>query len=305
MHGAERRLFAGIDGGQSSTVAVITNDSGELLGRGAAGPCDHIDEPPDSTRCAEACETAVARALAAAGLSESSRIEAIVVGLSGYDGEFHGVAPRLNAGRVQFEHDAPIALAGAVERRPAVVVIAGTGSVAYGEDAAGASVRVGGYGYLFGDAGSSFGLAREALASAMDLADAGLTSRLGDAALAYFDRPNLRALARAFYVREISRPQLANFARVIFDAARLGDAEANSLVDTAAGELATLAARAIKQLGLNDATVPVALTGGLFANPDFYRRTAEQAAQVAPNARIVRPLHDPALGAARLAMTGQ
>jgi N-acetylglucosamine kinase-like BadF-type ATPase len=304
MARVEGRLFAGIDGGQTSTTAVVTAESGDVLGRGVAGPCDHIDEPPDSRRCAEACETAVARALAAAGLPETSEVAAIVIGLSGYDGEFYGIRPDFGRAAVRFVHDAPIALAGAVDRRPAVVVIAGTGSVAYAEDAAGSALRVGGYGYVFGDEGSGFALARGALAAAMEAADRGVTSRLGDAALAYFDRADLRSLARSFYVHEISRPQLAGFARLVLDAARLGDAAADALVDAAVRALARLAQTAIDRLQANESSVPVALTGGLFANGDFYRRTVDALAAVAPAARPMRPRHDPAVGAARLASLG-
>lgn len=298
-------LFAGIDGGQSSTTAVVMNGSGEPLGRGSAGPCDHVDEPPDSRRCADACEAAVANALRAAGLPPDSPLDAVVVGLSGYDGALHGVPPDFGPALVRFVHDAPIALAGAVERRPAVVVIAGTGSVAYGEDGAGNGIRIGGYGYLFGDEGSSFWLARSALSTAMQAADRGSESRLGEAARAYFDRPDVRALARAFYVHEISRPELAKFARVVLDAARLGDAEASALVDAAALALAELAATAAQRLGLGAQSVPVALTGGLFANAEFTRRTAEHLERQLPGARVVKPLHDPATGAARMAMEGR
>jgi N-acetylglucosamine kinase-like BadF-type ATPase len=296
------RLFVGIDGGQSSTTAVVMDGSGDVLGRGVAGPCDHVDEPPDSTRCATACETATGRALAAANLPASSRIDTVVLGLSGYDGSFHGVPPRFGDARVRFVHDAPIALAGAVERRPAVVVIAGTGSVAYAEDGGGKTIRVGGYGYVFGDEGSSFALARTALSHAMEQADRGAPSRLGDAALAYFDRPHLRALARAFYLKEIGRPELATFARVVLDAARLGDPQAVAFVERAANALATLAVNAIERLALDGATVPVAFTGGLFANADLYRRAADGLCALAPSARVVKPLHDPATGAARMAM---
>jgi N-acetylglucosamine kinase-like BadF-type ATPase len=203
---------------------------------------------------------------------------------------------------VRYVHDAPIALAGAVQRRPAVIVIAGTGSVAYAEDADGTGIRVGGYGYLFGDEGSSFALARGALSLAMEEADRGVKSRLGDAALAYFDRPDLRALARAFYLKEIGRPELARFARVVLDAARLGDAAASALVERAANALGTLAANAVERLTSGGVSVPVALTGGLFANADFYRRVSEQVIARAPNARVVKPMHDPAIGAAHMAM---
>lgn len=297
-------LFVGIDGGQSATTAVVMNGSGQLLGRGVAGPSDHIDEPANSRRCADACETAVARALVVAALPEATPVRAVVIGLSGFDGVFHGVPPRFGNARVRYVHDAPIALAGAVERRPAVVVIAGTGSVAYAEDGDGKGVRMGGYGYLFGDEGSSFSLARGALSLAMEQADRGASSRLGDAALAYFDRPDLRALARAFYLNEIGRPELARFARVVLDAARLGDDAANALVDRAASALGALAANAIEQLALGGVSVPVALTGGLFMNADFYRRVAEQVQAQAINARPVKPLHDPAIGAAHMAMEG-
>jgi N-acetylglucosamine kinase-like BadF-type ATPase len=295
-------LFAGIDGGQSSTTAVILNGADQIVGRGVAGPSDHIDEPPESRRCADACEAALARALAAAQLPDSSTFEAVVVGLSGYDGELHGVAPHFASAKVRYVHDAPIALAGAVDRRPAVVVIAGTGSVAYAEDANRASVRIGGYGYVFGDEGSSFALARGALSYAMDQADRGARTRLGDAALAYFDRSDLRALARAYYLREIGRPEIATFARVVLDAARLGDSVANSLVDRAAVALASLAATAIARLNLTAISVPVAFIGGLFSSADIYRRTATQLGLLAANARLVKPQHDAAVGAARMAM---
>jgi N-acetylglucosamine kinase-like BadF-type ATPase len=298
-------LFAGIDGGQSSTTAVVMGGSGQTLGRGTAGPCDHVGEPPDSRRCADACEAAVAEALVAAGLPPDSPLDAVVVGLSGYDGAFHGVPPFFGSALVRFVHDAPIALAGAVERRPAVVVIAGTGSVAYGEDGSGNGIRIGGFGYVFGDEGSSFWLARSALSEAMKADDRGTSSRLGEAARAYFDRPDLRALARAFYLHEIGRPELATFARVILDAARLGDSEANALVDAGADALAGLAALAMQRLALGAQSVPVALTGGLFANPHFTRRTADRLEHLAPGARIVKPLHDPATGAARMAMEGR
>jgi hypothetical protein len=68
--------------------------------------------------------------------------------------------------------------------------------------------------------------------------------------------------------------------------------------------LATLASGAIERLGLVDVMVPVALTGGLFANPMLYRQTTEHLASLAANARAVKPLYDPAMGAARMAMEG-
>ena len=295
------RYVAGIDGGQSSTSAVVIDENGVVRGRASAGPADHVDEPAGSTKCADACTAALMRALDGAGLPRGTRFEAVHVGLSGYDDRFDGARPAFSARTVRLQHDAPIALAGAVQARPAVVVIAGTGSVAYGEDAAGASVRTGGWGYLFGDEGSAFAVARAALARAMAEDDRGARSPLGDAALAYFDRRSLRDLATAAQLGRIGRDKLASFARVVHDAARLGDAGAAAIVADAASALAALAAAAIVRLRLGDQPVPVAFSGGAFLNEAFFARTRERLAALAPHALAVTPRYDGATGAALLA----
>jgi N-acetylglucosamine kinase-like BadF-type ATPase len=291
---------AGVDGGQSSTLAVIVSEDGRLIGRGIAGPAAHVDERPGASTAADAVATAVGAALAAAGLPAETTLEAVRIGLSGWDEHFDGVLPALRAYSVRLSHDATIALAGAVPSRPAVVVIAGTGSVAYGEGPGGGAVRLGGWGYLFGDPGSAFAVAREALATAMRADDAGVPHPLGEAALAYFDRPNLRALATAAIQGRIARGKLAGFARVVFDAARLGDEDAIAIVESAAAALAELAAAAVRRLDA-DGLVQVAFTGGLVANDPFRADVHERLAVLAPTALAVAPRYEPAIGAALLA----
>jgi N-acetylglucosamine kinase-like BadF-type ATPase len=280
----------------------VVDQDGVVRGRGSAGPADHVDEPPGSTKCADACAAAVKRALDAAGLPGGTRLEAVRIGLSGYDSKFDGARPAFpGAGGVRMVHDAPIALAGAVYARPAVVVIAGTGSVAYGEDGAGGSVRVGGWGFLFGDRGSAFAVARDALAHAMAEDDRGRRSPLGDAALAFLDRRDLRELATAALLGRIPRGKVASFARVVHDAARLGDPTAAQIVGEAASALAELAAIAIERLQLSERPVQVAFSGGAFLNEAFLARTRERLGALAPNAQAVTPRYDPAVGAALLA----
>jgi N-acetylglucosamine kinase-like BadF-type ATPase len=296
-------LFAGIDGGQSSTVAVVVDAHGEVLGRGTAGPSDHVDEPATSQRAAQACEAAVAAALAAAHLPPDAPLEAVVIGLSGYEGKWHGREPHFASPIVRYKHDSVIALAGAIRERPAAVVIAGTGSAGYGEDANRESIRAGGFGYLFGDEGSSFAIARTALAAAMRVSDRGVLTDLGAAALSYFDCFDLRALARAVSLRQIGRPQLAGFTRLVFDAARLGDPEAAGIIDDAAAALAGLAQLLVEQLGSADVpAVPVAFVGGAVENAEFRATIARRLESATPLARVVAPAHEPAVGAALLAI---
>jgi N-acetylglucosamine kinase-like BadF-type ATPase len=301
MEARRNVLVAGIDGGQSSTTAVVLDRSGRVRGRGSAGPADHVDEPPGSRKCADACAEAVARALEAARLPADTRFEAVHIGLSGFDGAFDGARPAFPANTIRLEHDAPVALAAAVPSRPGIVVIAGTGSVAYGEDGSGTTVRVGGWGYLFGDAGSAFAIARDALADAMAADDRGVRSPIGDAALAFFDQPDLRAIATAALQGRMPRGELAAFARVVHDAARLGDPEAADAIERAARALAELAATAIQRLDLGGRPVAVGLSGGAFRSEPFFARVRERIAEVAPRADVVRARYDPAIGAALLA----
>ena len=295
-------LYAGIDGGQSSTIAVVLDADGNQLGRGTAGPSDHVGEPPESQRAALACETAVAEALRGAGLPAATALAAVVIGLSGYEGAWYGREPVFPGAVVRYEHDAVIALAGAIPARPAAVVIAGTGSAAYGERPDGGAVRAGGFGYLFGDEGSSFAIARAALAGAMRSADGGAVTNLGEAALGFFDYPDLRALARAVSLHEVTRPQLASFVRVVLDAARLGDVTARAIVDGAAADLADLAVRVVGRLAADgDGPVPVAFVGGAVENAGLRADVGRRVEAAEPRARVVEPAYEPAVGAALLA----
>lgn len=293
-------LYAGIDGGQSSTVALIADEQGKILGRGVAGPCDHIGQSADSPRFARALEGALGAALQQACLPVDSPFEAIVAGISGYEGAIQGVAPKLNAARVAYLHDARIAHAGAFEARDGIVVIAGTGSVAYGRRN-GEDAMVGGWGYLFGDAGSAFAIARAALARAMRAQDSGASSELGAHALRFFERSTLREIARAFYLEEIDRANLAAFTTAVVAAAQAGETEANAVVDEATAALGCLAATCAARLDYQEAWIPVALAGGAFASTWFADRTREAISVALPAATVAAQRHEPAMGALLLA----
>jgi N-acetylglucosamine kinase-like BadF-type ATPase len=292
-------LVAGIDGGQTSTAAAIVDADGVVVGCGTAGPSDHIGQPADSDRAARACERALAGALASARLPADTPLEAVVVGLSGYEGAWHGVEPRFATGVVRYVHDAPVALAGAIGTRPAGIVIGGTGSAGYAEGPAGEVVRVGGYGHLFGDAGSAFAVARAALAEAMETEDRGSLTDLGAAALAFFDVSDLRAFVRAVALAEIGRPQVAAFARVVLDAARLGDAAAAAIVEDAAAALGRLA-RALADRIAAPGPLPIAFVGGIAQHPLVTAALRVSLAK-ATRIEIVAPAHEPVIGAALLA----
>ncbi|MBV8152680.1 MAG: hypothetical protein JO101_12335 [Candidatus Eremiobacteraeota bacterium] len=294
-------LVAGIDGGQSSTVALIADENGVILGRGVSGGCDEVGEGTDSHRLAGALEEAVRQALVAGGLAADSRLEAVVAGMSGFEGSVRGAAPRLRAQTLRFLHDASIAHAGAFAMGPGIVVIAGTGSVAHGRAPSGETVTLGGWGYLFGDEGSAFAIARRALSAAMGADDHGLQIPLADAALKHFSSPDLRALARTLYSGVLNRARIATFAGTVIDIGLGGEFYAREIVDHAVGALSQLAWTTAFRLKQSSEAISISLCGGLFANERF--RSAVEAAirGTLPKATLVMPRYSPPAGALLLA----
>ncbi len=287
-------MFAGIDVGQSSTAAVI-GDGRRIAGRGEAGPGDEIGQGASSTRLRDAVEGALASALRDAGLPDDTRFEAIVAGISGYEGALAGAAPRLPSRRVELMHDAPIAHAGALAGEPGVVVIAGTGSVAYTRARDGRTRTVGGWGYLFGDQGSAFWIARTAFELAIDH-DAECAAQIA----AFFGEPDLRRTARAFYEGRIARERFAALAAYCVEAAQTPGACGclSDPVGAAARELARLAQQALID---PPGQTAVAFTGGLMRSSWFAGLVRATAHERLGACAIVEPVASPAEGALLLA----
>lgn len=292
-------FFAGIDGGQSSTVAVIGDESRRVVARGAAGPADEVAQGAESTRLRDALSGAIADALAQGGLPADTRFAAIVAGVSGYDGKVYGRPPDLPSDRVVLVHDTEIAHAGALGGKSGVVVIAGTGSVAYARDDRGRTAIIGGWGYLFGDEGSGFWLARDAVSDAAREADTGETSEFRALMLQHFAQPSLRALVRAFYTGEISRARLAAFAQVILREAETGSERAEQYVRDAAASLVLLAKHAAGRVGLS--SPDVAFAGGLMQNAALSGNVDRWMHELLPAANRRIPERDAAEGALLLA----
>ena len=295
------KLFAGIDGGQSSTIALVADERRRVLGRGIAGPCDYIGQSPDSVRFARALESAVSAALRAADLSPDSEFAAVVAGISGYEGKIVGAEPRLKSKRVHYLHDAKIAHAACFDDGPGIIVIAGTGSVALGRNAQGEEVAVGGWGFLFGDEGSGFAIARAAIAHAMQAQDVGIESALARRATEFFALPDLRAIAHEFYVNRIERSKLASFATIVFELNDRGEEAATRIVQGAARALADLASTCAQRLRLKPPEVDVSLSGGTFASESFARLVSASIRDRLPHSRVAKAREEPATGALLLA----
>lgn len=298
-------LYLGIDGGQSHTDAVISDGEGNLLGRGRGGPSGHAEQLGGLERVRQAVTESVEHALRSAGLGSVRETEFAFAhcAMTG-DGDFKEEPFRalLRARHLRVGHDAPAALAGATGGEPGIVVIAGTGSVAYGEKPGGEWLRIGGWGYMFGDEGGGFWTALQGVRRAMLAADGlGEPTALAELALKHFDSSDLMSLAMDVYGESITRDRFATFAAEVYRAATSGDRAAREVVEEGASYLARLASTVARRLAFSEEETRVACVGGVFRGALLREFFASALGEQLPRARITPPRFDPAIGALLLA----
>jgi N-acetylglucosamine kinase-like BadF-type ATPase len=292
---------AGVDAGGTKSLALLADEGGELLARARGGGANlHTHGEQGVER--------VLRALLGE-LSAVQPIDALCVGMAGVDTPrdaelVRGVLGRLGyTGRVRIVNDALIALVAGSGERHGIVVLSGTGSIAYGLDAGGRSARSGGYGNLLADEGSAYWLGHQALRAAVRASDGrGPATLLLGSVLAALRVGSVSELAERVY-RDSGLPkhEIAQLASLVEDASRAGDAVAAELIARAAAELALAAASVARQLGFGQAPLPVVLAGGTFkACPSLVDATRR--ALDVPGARATLLETEPAQGALTLAL---
>ena len=298
---AAGRLFLGVDGGQSSTKAVIGDVGGKVLGRGRAGPCNHASKSEGRSKLRTAVAAVVEDALDVAGLPVATEFEAACFGMSGGPADKRDlIAEIVRADAIRVIDDAEVALEGAVQGGAGAVVIAGTGSIAFAKGAAGKTVRCGGWGYLFGDEGGAFSIVRLAVQRALAAEEGwGPQTSLAGLFLDVTGADSVNEAMHCFYGPSWPRDRIARLAPEVDAAAEAGDRCAGEVLQAAGRALGDLAGTVTGMLELPRAQVPVHYTGGVFRSSRvrqaFKSRCQEQHCHVDP------PAHDGAIGALLLA----
>ncbi len=301
-------LYLGIDGGGTHTVTLLATAAAgggwTVLGRGTAGPCNR--QAVGTERALAALDEAVGAAFAAAGLPRRP-VASACLGLAGADrpddqAVIQEWARRVRlAGHIEVTSDAAILLAAGTPAGCGLVLIAGTGSIAFGQRADGRRERAGGWGHLLGDEGSAYALAMAALQAVARAADGrGPATRLTDRFLSHFGLRQPQELIAVVYRSGRDRADFAALAPLVIETAE-GDAVAALVVEAGAQELARAGEAVARRLGW-DGPVPVALSGGLLLGSEGYRRRvlgALQALGVRPEP--VALVEEPALGAIKRA----
>lgn len=292
------KFFLGVDGGQSSTTALIGDETGRIIGRGLGGPCNHAAAGEGRERLRRAITESVAAARSVAGLDPAARFSAACCGMSGGPDDKRALLEALlPADSLIVTTDAAIALAGATHSGRGIIVIAGTGSMAFGRNEANSAARAGGWGYLFGDEGSAFDITRQALRAALRMEEGwGPATDLRATLLGATASTNANELMHRFYEQDWPRDRIASLAPLIDAAAQAGDSGALEILQYAALQLATLASAVRAKLWEREAAVEVAYSGGVFESGTVTLRFRELV-ELEPNTRSSPAERSPAEGA--------
>jgi len=291
-------VVAGIDAGGTKTRAFALSRAGEVVGRGAGGAGNLLSSPDPGG----SISAALAEALA------GRRADAVVLSCAGGDRPADRERGREILRRIlgpevpiAVTHDAQAALYAGNAAGCGVVLIAGTGSVAYGRNATGAEERAGGWGHLVGDEGSAYWIGTEGLRAGSCAFDGrGSPTAIGGHLyrdLGVADFPEVLPL---LYGRAHPPPAIAAATRAVAQANVEGDPVAADIIRRGARELARAATVVAAKLGLSDG--PVYLAGGAFENVRALEQAVRQELLSAlPRAAVEPVAEEPAMGAARLA----
>jgi N-acetylglucosamine kinase-like BadF-type ATPase len=209
----------------------------------------------------------------------------------------------LGAGSLDVVTDADIALYGATEGGPGVVIIAGTGSICCGRNARGRKACAGGWGPLAGDEGGGSWMARRGLQAVARATDGrGPQTGLVEAACLYFNVSKADDLALAIYSPTMTNQAVAGFARHVVEAAKAEDNVAREIVAEGGRELGLAATTVIKALRMEREPFPVGYVGGMFeAGELLFGPLGGAVRRVAPAAYFTPPHLAPAEAAAEMA----
>ncbi|HEV8536794.1 MAG TPA: BadF/BadG/BcrA/BcrD ATPase family protein [Candidatus Limnocylindria bacterium] len=292
-------VVVGIDAGGSKTRAFAVDRDGAVIGRGAGGGANLLSSPDP----AGSIGAALAESLGGA------RPEAVVLSCSGGDRPADRekgrtilrqlVGPEV---RLEVTHDAIAALYAGNPVGCGVVLIAGTGSIAFGRNDEGEELRAGGWGHLIGDEGSGVWLGLEGLRAAAHHTDGrGAPTAITAHLLRELHVQSFMDVIPQVYGRPHPAPAIIGAVWAVGRAAAEMDAIAVSIVQRGAHALARATSTVASGLRLTDG--PIYLAGGAFESvPSLERAVRSELLAMLPRATVEPVREEPAMGAARLAM---
>jgi N-acetylglucosamine kinase-like BadF-type ATPase len=294
----------GIDAGGTKTVCLLGDDQGRVMSRvrGDGANLQAVGELQVEKVLHDVMEQAIGdRDIVPA---------AICLGMAGVDrpddhAVVRGIMKRIGfKARIMIVNDALIALESGAPGQPGVVIISGTGSIAYGRNAAGEAARAGGWGYVLGDEGSGYWIGRGALRAVLRAADhRGPRTILTPMLLERFGVAHPQLLLHEVYHNHLKPAAIGALASCVQHAFTEGDQAATGILRGAADELEGAALSVARRLELTSEPFAFILSGGIFrAVPWLADELARRLPVTAPRSSVRLLDREPAEGALTFAI---
>jgi glucosamine kinase len=301
-------FFLGIDGGGTKTRCVLADET-TVIAQSMTGGCSVIRHGEQQAR--EALHNAIGQVCAAAKMSPD-RISGICIGVTGaarpeIAGKIRSIlaelVPERAATKIEVVGDNVIALEAAFGPGPGVIAIAGTGSIVYGRDAIGKTVRAGGWGFAVSDEGSGYWIGRRAISAILGARDRNCATALESMVLHAWRLTGIDELVQQ--ANSTPPPDFPRLFPVVLSAAEKGDDTARNLLSEAGAELASLAAIVVRRIAsgapsatLPDDILPIATTGSVFRQSPDVRQVFYNTLRASfPGIDVRQDLADPVEGA--------
>ena len=282
-------IYLGIDGGGTKTVCAVGDES-RVLANATSGGSNVVRSGEALAR--ESLLTAIRDACASATV-KTSDIRRVCVGGSGaarpdVAAFVRRVVGEIASCEVLVVGDMETTMYAAFEDGPGVIVIAGTGSIAYGRNAQGKTMRAGGWGFAISDEGSGQWIGRTAVSEGLRARDEGHVEGVEDLVRMANGTPP---------------PNFSDLFPVVTDLSDSHDDVAAHVLKRAGAELSKLVKIVIERLFAGGEGVRVAMSGGVFRRSPvvrdvFYNEVRAHTPQAGFQTGVVEAV-DGALGLAR------
>lgn len=300
------KYVIGIDGGGTKTQAALLRLNGEVASHGETGPSNYHNVGVEQAR--RALEEACLKVIRKAGV-EAKDVGVVVASLAGLDCslDFKAVEDALEGfpiGSITLVHDSMSALYATNAGRESAIIIAGTGSATAGINSRGEYARAGGWGYILGDEGSGFYLAKRGIVAALlEYEERGPKTMITSLLLKRFNAKTPDEIIWHVYTGGISITEFARLAPLVTQAALDDDSVAVSILRDAGRELANTVSGVIRRLKMEGDEFPIGLIGGVFKAGRLVTGPLEEAVhKVAPKAYLSSPRFPPVIGSSLIAL---
>ncbi|MGG1517130.1 BadF/BadG/BcrA/BcrD ATPase family protein [Paenibacillus oryzisoli] len=299
-----KRFVAGLDGGGTKTAVKIADENGLLVHTFISGAINYNGQDEESIRrsfqdifsgIAEVC----------GGLDNCKQV---VIGAAGVSNPTVSARLEANARACGYEGgllitgDQETALCGAHDSEVGIIVIAGTGSICFGKNKAGESVRSGGYGHLIDDEGSGYAIGRDLLSATVQAHDGRIPETvISGMVYEQLGLATVQEIVGFVYSKSTNKKDIAALAPILSKACELGDSAARAIAAKHAAALASMAVPVIEKLSMQ--TGSLAMAGSvLINNGDIRRAFAEILKERYPELSCIEAKKDAASGAVRMAL---